>query len=174
MGHIGQLRLCKGKAIGEEPTCKTFPKKTKENVHVEVEIMQHLSGHPNVVTLNAIREDANSLYLVMELCSGGCLIDDMSKNGVLLSASGCRTDQKINIGYQILPQSAPFGHRYLIHEIRVTKASTRSYFPAAWISSFVRFGVVDTASNQRDLSSTFSGSSLPCRSIDRQDMFLSL
>lgn len=75
------LRLYKGNAIGEELTCKTFPKKTKEIVHVEVEIMQHLSGHPNVVTLNAIHEDASSQYLVMELCSRGRLIDDMSKNG---------------------------------------------------------------------------------------------
>lgn len=90
------LRLYKGKAIGEELTCKTFPKKTKEIVHVEVEIMQHLSGHPNVVTLNAIHEDASSRYLVMELCSRGRLIDDMSKKRMLLLASGCRNDQKFN------------------------------------------------------------------------------
>lgn len=38
-------------------------------------------GHPNVVTLNVIHEDANTLYPVVKLCSGGRLIDDMSKNG---------------------------------------------------------------------------------------------
>lgn len=38
-------------------------------------------GHPNVVTLNVIHEDENTLYLVVKLCFGGRLIDDMSKNG---------------------------------------------------------------------------------------------
>lgn len=50
-------------------------------MHKEVEIMQHLSGHPSVVTLQAVYEDAESLHLVMELCSGGRLIDEMSRNG---------------------------------------------------------------------------------------------
>jgi len=81
MRHIGLFKFCKGNAIGEELTFNTLPKKTKEIVHREIEIMQHLSGHPTVVTLSVIYEDANSLYLVMELCSRGCLIDDMSRNG---------------------------------------------------------------------------------------------
>lgn len=54
MGQIGMLRFCIGKAIGEKLTCKTFRKKTIEIVLVEVEIIQHLSGHPKVVTLNVI------------------------------------------------------------------------------------------------------------------------
>lgn len=80
-GKFGLVRICKSKATGEELACKTLPKKTEENVHKEVEIMQHLSGHPSVVTLQAVYEDAESLHLVMELCSGGRLIDEMSRNG---------------------------------------------------------------------------------------------
>lgn len=80
-GKFGRVRICKSKATGEELACKTLPKKTEENVHKEVEIMQHLSGHPSVVTLRAVYEDAESLHLVMELCSGGRLIDEMSRNG---------------------------------------------------------------------------------------------
>lgn len=80
-GKFGLVRICKSKTTGEELACKTLPKKTEENVHKEVEIMQHLSGHPSVVTLQAVYEDAESLHLVMELCSGGRLIDEMSRNG---------------------------------------------------------------------------------------------
>lgn len=80
-GKFGRVRICKSKATGEELACKSLPKKTEENVHKEVEIMQHISGHPSVVTLRAVYEDAESLHLVMELCSGGCLIDEMSTNG---------------------------------------------------------------------------------------------
>ncbi|KAK6938103.1 Protein kinase domain [Dillenia turbinata] len=41
--------------------------------------MQHLSGHSGVVTLRAVYEDLECFYLVMELCSGGRLIDQMGK-----------------------------------------------------------------------------------------------
>ncbi|KAJ0807688.1 putative protein kinase CAMK-CDPK family [Helianthus annuus] len=60
--------------------CKTLVK-GEETVHREVEIMQHLSGHPGVVTLKAVYEDSESFHLVMELCSGGRLIDQMTKEG---------------------------------------------------------------------------------------------
>jgi serine/threonine protein kinase len=43
--------------------------------------MQHLSGHSGVVTLQAVYEEAESFHLVMELCSGGRLIDQMVKDG---------------------------------------------------------------------------------------------
>ena len=50
-------------------------------MHREVEIMQHLSGHPGVVTLKAVYKDAESFHLVMELCSGGRLLDQMTNEG---------------------------------------------------------------------------------------------
>ncbi|CAI0447930.1 unnamed protein product [Linum tenue] len=43
--------------------------------------MQHLSGHPGVVTLHAVYEESESFHLVMEFCSGGRLIDQMVKEG---------------------------------------------------------------------------------------------
>eukprot|EP00253_Pinus_taeda_P018794 PITA_18794 len=43
--------------------------------------MQHLSGHPNVVTLRSVYEDVESLHLVMELCTGGCPTNEMSRTG---------------------------------------------------------------------------------------------
>ncbi|KAL7002986.1 hypothetical protein U1Q18_004146 [Sarracenia purpurea var. burkii] len=77
-GKFGLVVLCRSKASGEEFACKTL-RKGDEIVHREVEIMQHLSGHPGVVTLKAVYEDAEYFHLVMELCSGGRLLDQMAR-----------------------------------------------------------------------------------------------
>ncbi|OMO85201.1 hypothetical protein CCACVL1_10361 [Corchorus capsularis] len=77
-GRFGSVVLCRSKVNGEEFACKTL-RKGEELVHQEVEIMQHLSGHPGIVTLKAVYEDLKSFFLVMELCSGGRLLDQMAK-----------------------------------------------------------------------------------------------
>ncbi|GAB2267997.1 hypothetical protein Dimus_002974 [Dionaea muscipula] len=79
-GKFGSVILCRSKASGEEFACKTL-RRGEELVHREVEIMQHLSGHSGIVTLKAVYEDSESFYLVMELCSGGRLLDQMAKEG---------------------------------------------------------------------------------------------
>lgn len=79
-GKFGSVILCRSKATGEQFACKML-RKGEELVHREVEIMQHLSGHPGVVTLKAVYEDVESFYLVMELCSGGRLLDQMVREG---------------------------------------------------------------------------------------------
>ncbi|XP_060167909.1 serine/threonine-protein kinase PEPKR2-like [Lycium barbarum] len=79
-GKFGSVLLCRRKLSGEKHACKTLHK-GEEIIHREVEIMQHLSGHPGVVTLKAVYEDAESFYLVMELCSGGRLLDQMARVG---------------------------------------------------------------------------------------------
>ncbi|KAF2299745.1 hypothetical protein GH714_003009 [Hevea brasiliensis] len=79
-GKFGSVWLCRSKATGVEFACKTL-RKGEETVHREVEIMQHLSGHPGVVTLHAVYEETESFHLVMELCCGGRLIDQMVKEG---------------------------------------------------------------------------------------------
>ncbi|KAF5202005.1 Serine/threonine-protein kinase PEPKR2 [Thalictrum thalictroides] len=85
-GRFGSVKLCKSKVNGAEFACKTL-RKGEETVHREVEIMQHLSGHPGVVTLQAVYEDPECFHLVMELCSGGRLVDQMVKEG---NCSECR------------------------------------------------------------------------------------
>ncbi|KAI5654967.1 hypothetical protein M9H77_32154 [Catharanthus roseus] len=79
-GKFGCVWLCRSKVSGVEFACKTL-KKGEDTVHCEVEIMQHLSGFPGVVTLEAVYEDADRFHLVMELCSGGRLIDQMAEVG---------------------------------------------------------------------------------------------
>ncbi|KAK4476919.1 hypothetical protein RD792_016086 [Penstemon davidsonii] len=80
-GKFGSVVICRSRATGEEFACKTLLK-GEEIVHREVEMMQHLSGHSGIVTLKAVYEDAESFHLVMELCSGGRLLDQMAKEGV--------------------------------------------------------------------------------------------
>lgn len=80
-GTFGVVRLCKNKVSGEILACKTLHKRDQDNVRKEIEIMQHLSGHPNIVTLHGVYEDANCFHLLMELCQGGSLGDQMSKKG---------------------------------------------------------------------------------------------
>ncbi|WRX31453.1 Protein kinase domain - like 10 [Theobroma cacao] len=77
-GKFGSVWLCRSRTSGVDFACKTLCK-GEETVHREVEIMQHLSGHPGVVTLQAVYEEPDCFHLVMELCSGGRLIDQMAE-----------------------------------------------------------------------------------------------
>jgi calcium-dependent protein kinase len=49
------------------------------SVKLEIEIMTSLSGHPNVVALKAVFEEEEYVHLVMELCVGGELFDQLQK-----------------------------------------------------------------------------------------------
>ncbi|CAI7759903.1 unnamed protein product, partial [Closterium sp. NIES-53] len=49
----------------------------------EVEMMERVAGHCNVVRLHAVFEDHENIHLVMELCRGGGLFDYMRTNGPL-------------------------------------------------------------------------------------------
>lgn len=75
------MHVCYSKLTGEHLACKALLKNTGEEAtaHMEVEIMQHLSGHPGIVTLKEVFEDTDKFYLVMELCSGGRLSDFLVK-----------------------------------------------------------------------------------------------
>ncbi|XWS21446.1 hypothetical protein CRYUN_Cryun30bG0055300 [Craigia yunnanensis] len=77
-GKFGSIWLGRSRTSGVEFACKTLHK-GEETVHREIEIMRHLSGHPGVVTLQAVYEEPDCFHLVMELCSGGCLIDQIAE-----------------------------------------------------------------------------------------------
>ncbi|GJR26492.1 calcium-dependent protein kinase 26-like protein, partial [Tanacetum coccineum] len=86
-GQFGTTFLCIEKKTRKEFACKTIAKRklvTDDDVvdvRREVEIMHHLSGHPNVVSIKEAYEDAVSVYLVMELCAGGELFDRIIDKG---------------------------------------------------------------------------------------------
>lgn len=86
-GQFGVIRACSDKLSGEVLACKSIAKDrlvTQDDVRsvkLEIEIMTKLSGHPNVVDLKAVYEEEDYVHLVMELCAGGELFDQLEKNG---------------------------------------------------------------------------------------------
>ncbi|RRT67723.1 hypothetical protein B296_00021800 [Ensete ventricosum] len=86
-GQFGTTYLCVDKSDGKEYACKSIPKRKLlcredyEDVWREIQIMHHLSEHPNVVRIKGTYEDALFVHLVMELCAGGELFDRIIQKG---------------------------------------------------------------------------------------------
>eukprot|EP00252_Welwitschia_mirabilis_P027747 TRINITY_DN9619_c0_g1_i1.p1 TRINITY_DN9619_c0_g1~~TRINITY_DN9619_c0_g1_i1.p1 ORF type:complete len:460 (-),score=67.75 TRINITY_DN9619_c0_g1_i1:83-1462(-) len=86
-GQFGTTFLCTEVATGKEFACKSIPKRKLiskedvEDVRREIQIMHHLSGHPNVVTIKGAYEDGVHVHIVMELCAGGELFDRIIDRG---------------------------------------------------------------------------------------------
>ncbi|KAL1814116.1 hypothetical protein ACET3Z_024181 [Daucus carota] len=86
-GQFGTTHLCTEKATGTLYACKTIPKKKLickedyEDVWREIQIMHHLSEHPNVVLIKGTYEDPLFVHIVMELCAGGELFDRIVMKG---------------------------------------------------------------------------------------------
>ncbi|KAJ0550854.1 putative protein kinase CAMK-CDPK family [Helianthus annuus] len=86
-GQFGTTVLCTEKSTGDEYACKIIPKRRLvlqeeiEDVRSEIQIMHHMAGHPNVISIVGAYEDAVSVYVVMELCAGGELFDRIIERG---------------------------------------------------------------------------------------------
>ncbi|KAI3446024.1 hypothetical protein Pfo_002689 [Paulownia fortunei] len=77
----------KGELKGQKVAVKIIPKskmKTSiaiEDVRREVKILRALTGHPNLPQFFDAFEDADNVYIVMELCEGGELLDRILTRG---------------------------------------------------------------------------------------------
>ncbi|KAM5550639.1 calcium-dependent protein kinase 1 [Rosa sericea] len=86
-GQFGVTTLCVEKATGKEYACKSIAKRKLitdddvEDVRREIQIMHHLAGHPNVISIKGAYEDAVAVHVVMELCAGGELFDRIIQRG---------------------------------------------------------------------------------------------
>nr|UXX22572.1 calmodulin-domain protein kinase 8 [Hevea brasiliensis] len=86
-GQFGTTFLCVEKGTGKQYACKSIAKRKLstqddvEDVRREIQIMHHLSGHPNVISIKGAYEDGVSVNVVMELCAGGELFDRIIKRG---------------------------------------------------------------------------------------------
>ncbi|KAG9445242.1 hypothetical protein H6P81_016582 [Aristolochia fimbriata] len=86
-GQFGTTYLCIEKATGKEFACKSISKRKLttpddvEDVRREIQIMHHLAGHPNVISIIGAYEDAVAVHVVMELCAGGELFDRIIQRG---------------------------------------------------------------------------------------------
>ncbi|KAJ0692252.1 putative protein kinase CAMK-CDPK family [Helianthus annuus] len=86
-GQFGVTYLCTEHSSGHVYACKSILKRKlaskndKEDIKREIQIMQHLSGQPNIVEFKGAYEDRQSVHLVMELCAGGELFDRIIAQG---------------------------------------------------------------------------------------------
>ncbi|XP_070024111.1 calcium-dependent protein kinase 28-like isoform X1 [Nicotiana sylvestris] len=80
-GQFGYTYVATHKSNGDRVAVKRIEKNKMvlpiavEDVKREVKILKALSGHENVVQFNNAFEDDNYVYIVMELCEGGELLD---------------------------------------------------------------------------------------------------
>ena len=76
-GQFGVTYFCTENSSGNTYACKSILKRKlvtkndKEDIKREIQIMQHLTGQPNIVEFKGAYEDRQSVLLVMELCAGG-------------------------------------------------------------------------------------------------------
>ncbi|XP_022766925.1 calcium-dependent protein kinase 1-like [Durio zibethinus] len=86
-GQFGTTFLCVEKGTGKEFACKSIAKRKLmtledvDDVRREIQIMHHLAGHPNVISIKGAYEDSVAVHVVMELCGGGELFDRIVKRG---------------------------------------------------------------------------------------------
>ncbi|XP_020205845.2 calcium-dependent protein kinase 11 [Cajanus cajan] len=86
-GHLATTFACTHKETRKVFACKTIPKakllsqEDCNDVWREIQIMHHLSEHPNVARIEGTYEDKFTINLVMELCAGGELFYRISEKG---------------------------------------------------------------------------------------------
>ncbi|KAJ3686868.1 hypothetical protein LUZ61_016032 [Rhynchospora tenuis] len=89
-GHFGYTCVAKSKKgdlKGEEAAVKVIPKAKMttaigiEDVRREVRILRSLAGAPHLVQFHDAYEDDENVYIVMELCKGGELLDRILSRG---------------------------------------------------------------------------------------------
>ncbi|KAL3536665.1 hypothetical protein ACH5RR_000031 [Cinchona calisaya] len=89
-GHFGHTCFANGKKneLKDQPLAVKIISKAKmttaisiEDVRREVKILKALSGHRHLVRFYDACEDANNVYIVMELCEGGELLDRILSRG---------------------------------------------------------------------------------------------
>ncbi|XP_050148996.1 calcium-dependent protein kinase 2-like [Malus sylvestris] len=86
-GQFGITYLCTENSTGHSYACKSILKRKlvskndRDDIKREIQIMQHLSGQPNIVEIKGAYEDRYSVHLVMELCAGGELFDRIIAQG---------------------------------------------------------------------------------------------
>ncbi|KAH9321979.1 hypothetical protein KI387_016618, partial [Taxus chinensis] len=86
-GHTCYAKARKGELKGQAVAVKVISKAKMttaiaiEDVRREVKILKALSGHGNLVKFYDACEDTNNVYIIMELCEGGELLDRILSRG---------------------------------------------------------------------------------------------
>ncbi|CAK9319705.1 unnamed protein product [Citrullus colocynthis] len=99
-GHFGftyKAKAKKGSLKGRNVAVKIIAKSKMttaiavEDVKREVKILQALNGHKNLVQFHGAFEDDTNVYIIMELCEGGELLDRLLSRGGIYSEEDAKT-----------------------------------------------------------------------------------
>ncbi|CAD5185195.1 unnamed protein product [Musa acuminata subsp. malaccensis] len=99
-GHFGYTctaKVKKGDMKGQEVAVKVIPKAKMttaiaiEDVRREVRILSSLTGHKNLVQFFDAYEDEDNVYIMMELCKGGELLERILSRGGKYSEEDAKT-----------------------------------------------------------------------------------
>lgn len=96
-GSFGSVRAAKVKATGALRAVKSILKGKKKRMTMlktEIEITK-MVDHPNIIKLYEIFEDVTHIYLVMEFCSGGHLLDRLKSLGRFTEAQAASAMMQI-------------------------------------------------------------------------------
>jgi calcium-dependent protein kinase len=100
-GQFGTTFLCVEKGTGKEYACKSIAKRKLlthedvEDVRREIQIMHHLAGQPNIISIKGAYEDAVAVHVVMELCAGGELFDRIIQRGYFTERTAAQLTRTI-------------------------------------------------------------------------------
>ncbi|CAA0832779.1 CDPK-related kinase 5 [Striga hermonthica] len=99
-GHFGytcRAKFKKGELKGQEVAVKVIPKAKMttaiaiEDIRKEVKILRALTGHNNLIQFYDAFEDHDNVYIVMELCEGGELLDRILSRGGKYAENDAKT-----------------------------------------------------------------------------------
>ncbi|GAQ91107.1 Serine/Threonine protein kinase [Klebsormidium nitens] len=110
--HIAEAKSQKGGTVAVKiiPKSSMISEAAIMDVHREVQILSLLSGHEGIVEFMAAYEDLMNVYIVMELCQGGELMDHiLSNQGPYKEATA------IELVWQILTAVAYMHEKKVIH-----------------------------------------------------------
>ncbi|GAQ89841.1 Serine/Threonine protein kinases [Klebsormidium nitens] len=110
--HIAEAKSQKGGTVAVKiiPKSSMISEAAIMDVHREVQILSLLSGHEGIVEFMAAYEDLMNVYIVMELCQGGELMDDiLSNQGPYKEATA------VELVWQILTAVAYMHEKNVIH-----------------------------------------------------------
>ncbi|KAL0037492.1 hypothetical protein WJX79_010861 [Trebouxia sp. C0005] len=83
-GAFAKVVKCVHKATGNKYACKILPGKNSQgdrrnNIIKEAAVMQRVGKHPYTLSLHDAFNDDGKFYLIMDLCTGGELFDQIAK-----------------------------------------------------------------------------------------------
>ncbi|XP_010515287.1 PREDICTED: CDPK-related kinase 6-like isoform X1 [Camelina sativa] len=165
-GHTCWAKAKKGKIKGQTVAVKIISKSKMtsalsiEDVRREVKLLKSLSGHSHMVKFYDVFEDADNVFVVMELCEGGELLDRILARGGRYPEADAK-----RILVQILSATAFFHLQGVVHrDLKPENFLFTSKNEDATLK-VIDFGLSDFArfGNDLFLCSTFLYMTLPSR-----------